>query len=329
MPYLCGGIFKGYVVTDIPTTYNAYISATLVDDTIPISISGISNQFDIYTENHFTVAKYGEDIDFTAKFKDLAFQPLFTDNPVLFDEFLGSIFGNISSLPTEQVGKRTYEKITNFVDNTSSLDYSNVENLIGLCQQYGVDISTFGKSNYLYPSDIRRLVDLLSISFSRLRGGQDLTGIDYDNKGYLSNEFYGSNKGAELTLNYIVTAGSDIVSYEKYSGLYRRHNTFLPLCASNVTLRTSNTYALSSYNKTWGWGLILPSTYPNINYYYEFYPYIPSTTGEQVGGILNYGDVINTLSYNLSSYDDWSKEDGVISNILANQLYVGLDLFNK
>lgn len=329
MQSLSGGIFKGYVVTDIPTTTNVYISASLIDSSLSAPIYGVSNTFNIYNKNHFSIAKYGEDIDLTAKFKDLAFQPLFADTPKLFDDFLGSIFGNLYSSPNEQVGKRTYEKITNFVDNTSTLDYSNIENLIGLCKQYGVDVSNYGKSNYLYPSDIRRLVDLLSINFSRLRGGEYLSNNNFDDRGYTDSSLYSNNKGDEVSLNYTVTAGYDLIAYEKYSGTYKRVNTYLPLCASNITLLTDNTYSLSSYNNTWGWGLILPGTFNSLSEYYEFYSYTPSITGDQVGGKLNYNDVTNTLSITLSSYEDWSKKDGIISNILANQLYVGLDLFNK
>lgn len=329
MPTLCGGIFKGYVITDIPTTRNVYISATLIDPALPATVSGVSDTFDIFTENHYSVAKFGEGMDLTAKFKQLAFQPLFTDTPLLFDEFLGSIFGTESTLPAESLGKKVYEKITNFVDNTATLDYSNIENLIGLCAQYGVDISKFGKSNYLYPSDIRRLVDLLSINFSRLRGEQNLVGYQFNDRGYIDNELYSTNRGAEVSLSYTVTGGNDLIAREKYSGKYKVLNSYLPLCAANITLLTSNTYKLSDYNDTWGWGLQLPANDVNINYYYDFYTYIPSLTGEIVDGIINYDDSQTTLTYNLSSYSDWSQENGIISNMLANQLYVGLDLFNK
>ena len=41
---------------------------------------------------------------------------------------------------------------------------------------------------------------------------------------------------------------------------------------------------------------------------------------------LNFTDTNNTLSFNTSSYSEWSQKDGIMANILANALYEGLDL---
>ena len=72
---------------------------------------------------YYNIAKQGEDVDFEFIFKEIAIQPLFFDKKVLFNDFLGSIFGNIDSLQ-DTIGKVTYEKITNFVDNNAVLDFS-------------------------------------------------------------------------------------------------------------------------------------------------------------------------------------------------------------
>ena len=89
----------------------------------------------------------------TQQFKDIAFQPLFLDSPVLFDDFLGSMVGNLSSKVGDTLGKRTYEKIQNFTDNTNAIDYANIQSVAGMLQSTGNTNIQFSKSNYLYPSE--------------------------------------------------------------------------------------------------------------------------------------------------------------------------------
>ena len=44
--------------------------------------------------------------------------------------------------------------------------------------------------------------------------------------------------------------------------------------------------------------------------------------------IINFDDPNNTLTYGITSYNDWSKDNGIMSNIFANSLYEGLNLFD-
>jgi hypothetical protein len=369
-----GAFFKGYIVANlsgssIVTTLNRTYHAPYAFKDVVLTVrgsfngnylEGISNTFDLYTKNYYNVAKIGEDIDMTQQFKDIAMQPLFLDNKILFDDFLGSIVGNISSNVGATLGKRTYEKIQNFVSNNSTLDYAGIQSLASLIKQTGNDSVQFNDTNYLFPSEIGRLVDLLSINFRRLRGSANTFNKDFRTYGYQDREIYGKNIGEEVPIGHTVVAGNDLIAFEKYSGKFTYLNTYLPLCASNITLaRTYDvlteqsyniltetgveflletytpvddviTYDLNSYNSTWGWGLVLPegATYQDIGNYYIFYKYIPTIDGTIMNNIINYNDVTNTLSNTVSSYVEWSQPDGIISNILTNQLYTGLDLFN-
>jgi hypothetical protein len=122
------GVYLGVVVLDTNITcQNVFISAgTTINSK---RLIGTSNTFNIYTDGVYNIAKKGEDIDFVQAFKDISLQPHFLNNPALYDAFLDSIFGSISSSQSS-IGKVTHEKIENFVSNTASFEYANVDRLI-------------------------------------------------------------------------------------------------------------------------------------------------------------------------------------------------------
>ena len=389
IPY--GGFYKGYFIADLPTTTeNVFISAngTILKD-MPfgdIRLTGTSNTFTIYPSGGvYNIAKKGEDIDFKQTFKDLAFQPLFLDKKILFDDFLGSIFGDLSSAQTA-IGKTTYEKIENFVDNNATLDYSNINQLASLLKSANIDLTKFASYNLNFPSAVGRLVNLLSINHSRLFGTQNAFIDNFKTYGYYNHSSYGNNLGVQLpTDSYITVPTEYIVAFEKFSGNYKRvsvTNTdrepgfwiFEPtigatlsdfsvdtmppgdiivawtnmqppgtepstvLSAGSFTnftyseailSATSTTFRIEDYKDSWGWGLVLPADGygSSINNYYLFYEHNPQIDGTVTDSVINFNDSNTTLSYSTSSYSDWSKQDGIISNILAKSLYDGLDLF--
>jgi len=325
-----GGFFRGYVIPEIPSiTENLFLSANCIVNSV--FLTGISDTFNIYPSGgYYNVAKRGEDIDFKEQFKSIAFQPLFLDKKILFDDFLGSIFGDINSAQP-CIGKTTYEKIKNFVDNNTIIDYSNLDQLVATLELLNENNTSLKTPNAITPGEIVRLLDLLSINHSKLFGTKNQFNQNFKSFGYLNNEIYGSNLGEEVSIYYTVTAGMDIVAFEKFSGNYKLLNTYLPLCASTVTVSAGNTYNLIDYNDTWGWGLVLPNDEygygVNLSKYYLFYKHIPTINSTIADGVINFNDVNNTLSYTNSSYQAWSGEDGIISNILTYQIYKGLNLF--
>ena len=377
-----GGFYKGYLTTNIPGgAENVYIRANATVNGTPLV--GDSNTFNIYpAEGVYKIAKKGEDIDLKQKFKEIAFQPLFLDKKILFDDFLGSIFGDLSSSQTS-IGKSTYEKIENFVNNNSTLDYSNINQLEALLKTIDVDLAKFSTNNLNFPVEMGRLVNLLSINYSRLRGGINSYNTNFKTYGYLNNPDYGINLGPSVPLNYTLDPEINLVAFEKFSGTYKKVNTFglsgmqlkekfwtfdLPQTPTivtgftvdsitpqeiylewrgtsvedisfnsntpvTITTPTINSFTgmprLIDYSDNWGWGLILPSDGYEVNLenYYLFYEYKDIINGTTVNNIINYNDFNTTLMYTNSSYTDWSKPDGIISNMLTKQLYDGLDLF--
>ena len=371
-----GGFFKGYFVTNDSRCFSKdlQIFASQADFNTA-GLSGRSNTFTINPSSYYTIAKQNENIDFEDAFKEIAIQPLFTDARVLMKDFLGSIFGDLSSTQ-DSVGKATYEKIQNFLNNNTIIDESNIDQLDGLLQM--LDLPKLNK--YSLPPKLARLMDLLSISKSKLFGRRNRDKTQYQSYGYRSNNFYGYNLGEKLTPSSIIIPGEAIVASELYSGKFTTLNTTLPLSAritpvitipegivygtstgalisaaseqtsegvpisleqaSTVNLLTngdidiltealsssSQFYCLSDYNETWGWPL-LSGGGRDITDIYSFY-YHASSVGDITDSIINFADPNNTLTYGITSYTDWSKDNGIMSNIFANSLYEGLNLFD-
>jgi hypothetical protein len=318
------GVYVGTVTLDTNTTCeNVFISAgTTINSK---RLIGTSNTFNIYTDGVYNIAKKGEDIDMVQAFKDISFQPLFLNNPTLYDAFLYNIFGSVSSSQTS-IGKVTHEKIENFVSNTASFEYANVDRLVSLFKEYDITDSRFDSVNYRYPAAIARLVDILTIKQSKLFGARNNFNEDFKTFGYYDSQIYGTNIGKEITLQQTITAGNNsIITFERFSGNFRLVNSFQPVSAASVN---SKTYQIVNYQDDWGWGLVLPEDGygAEISNYYFFYEHIPTIEGSVVNSVINFDDPNTTLTFANSSYSDWSEKDGVISAMLANQLYKGLDL---
>jgi hypothetical protein len=322
-----GGFWKGYIIphTNI-LMENVYLSASVSIQ--GSTVRGTSNTFNVYPSGgYYNIAKNGEDVDFKEIFKEIAIQPLFLDQTVLFNDFLGTIFGDIDSIQ-DSIGKVTYEKIKNFVDNNSVLDYSNIDQLLSIFKSFNLNDPKYSSNNFNTPKELKRLIDLLSINHSRLFGTQNKFKENFKSFGYLNNPLYGKNLGEEVTINHVITAGQDLVAFEKFSGDYKYLNTYIPLCASYITLLSNNRYYLSSYNSSWGWNLVVPQSGSDIlSKYYLFYRYVPNIDGTIKNSVINFEDPNTTLSFNNSSYQAWSQESGIISNIVAQKLYSKLNLF--
>jgi hypothetical protein len=75
---------------------------------------------------------------------------------------------------------------------------------------------------------------------------------------------------------------------------------------------------------------VLPGDFTvyDITSNYFFYEHIETIADVNKNSIINYDDVTLSLNTPLTSYVEWSQPEGIISNILSNQLYTGLNLFS-
>ena len=141
-----------------------------------------------------------------------------------------------------------------------------------------------------------------------------------------------------------VTAGNDLVAYEKFSNSYLRLNTFQPLSAlsginTGKISGNSNTYMLSDYSNqstnaslsggsTWGWPLILPTTFDinTVNNFYEFYNFTSTTDDTILAGLVDYSNGLTTVSFN-EPLSNLEGEDNIFDINIRNSLFSSLSLF--
>jgi len=255
-------------LNDIRITVTGSVSS--LNNTIS-SISGTTNTFDIYPQDFITVTKKNEDFDATEMFKSLRFQEFLLDDNVLFDDFIGSIFGNIDS-SSDTLGKKIYEKITNFVSNTQDVDRNELTSLISQMEMMGVTPNNIYDSLlFTYPDKIKRIMDIASISDNKLLGFKNKFNQNFDPRGFSTKDIYGKNLGNRIDTNtYTISASVPIVALEKFSNEYTLLNTYQPTEETGT-----NYYKLSDYNVNWGWNLVLPSDfqYNDFEKYYIFFEY--------------------------------------------------------
>lgn len=289
-------------------------------------ISGCSSIFDINPPTgKYNIAKLNENFDMSAQYSAFAFQESIVDCQILLNDFMSSCVGTINDDPNT-LGKKVYEKISNLVDNISFIDTCNVNQLQSMYQMFNEYQYKF--NSYNFPGDLLRIVDLISIKFSKLKGARNKFDENFEQHGYYSNQKYGLNLGNELNFySHILTGGRDgyIIAYEKFSQTYTKCNT--NVLTANYINPTLSTYALSSYNPHWGWNLVLPPIYTNedIAKYYSFFSYNSGYANEQLEGIINWSDSFTTVSENISSYNQWYD---IAENIITKELVQGLELLS-
>lgn len=304
-----------------------------------ISLSGDSASFSV-EDNHgqYNIRKINEDHDHASMLKSYALQPWLKDNSNLWDQAMSSAVGTIDSLPTD-IGKLYHEKIANFVANNNDLDACTLDTLYSYTSIYEHDMQMF---NIDAPPSLQRLIDMLSIPHKKLYGRFDTLTDQFDQYEDYTNPDR-ENLGDVINFDdYTLTIGEYIVAFELFSKQYTKIEVKYPTTGTvdshgnivNVTpdstIVSSNTYPISAYTPYWQWDLVAPLTVTGteIKNYYRFYKYNPTTTPQQVEGIINWSDKQTLLTPDDETYDTWSKDNGIVHNIIEHQLRSGLNMFN-
>jgi hypothetical protein len=296
-----------------------------------------------YPKNYYDYYKHNEDFDFEQTIKDLRFQEILLDKNVFFTDFIGTIFGDVSS-NHDVLGKKIYEKIFNFTQNTGDVDLCGINEMIALSKLVDEDGIIFDRSLAQEPAAVKRVLDILSVNYNKLRGTKNKFDENFDPQGHTTKRTYGKNLGPKIedTLSYEVTAGNDLVAYERFSDTYVRLNTFQPLCAlSGVTGNISgnlNTYMLSSFRtetvatsgaQYWGWDLVLPSTFALstvTDKFYDFYSLSAVYDDTILNGLIDYNTGLTTIPFStpLSSLEG---DENIFDILIRNSLFSSLSLF--
>ncbi len=133
-----------------------------------------------------------------------------------------------------------------------------------------------------------------------------------------------------------------IVAREIFSGVFTTLQT-------NIDAESSDTYPLSNYSDSWGWGLSLPpgTTYDNLSSYYRFFKFNDVVPGRYVNNLINWEDEYQTTidiqgnaplssTYTpayLSSFENtplslWDTKDGIVEQNLTYQMLKGYRLLS-
>ena len=305
------------------------------------TVTGFTS-FTCYPKNYYEAYKQNEDFDYEQTIKDLRFQEVLLDKNILFTDFLGTIFGNISSNYTV-LGKKLWEKIQNFTSNNNDIDYCDINSLINMSTLTDDDGLVFDRSLAQQPELVDRLMSILSLNYNKFRGTKNKFESNFDPQGHTTKTIYGKNLGGLLdTTKYEISAGTDIVAYEKFSETYTRLNTFQPLCAlsgnqASQSGRTT-TYMLSDfttkYDRTssapyWGWPLVLPPTYntpAEVDKFYLFYSLSSVFDNTIEDGLIDYSNGLTTLKHD-TPLSALVGDNNVFDVMIQNSLFSSLSLF--
>lgn len=314
-----GGV---YLITESDEFLVTEANKTILLETF-ITLSGNSTYFNVYPLNYYTLYKQGEEFDGEAMYKSLRFQETLLDKEVFFGEFLGSIFGDETS-DVEALGKKVYERIRNFVDNTTNIDTAEIVRMLSQGDLVGYKSSVFDNNLTNFPNMVQRIVSLLSVNKNKLFGEKNKFAENFNTYNNSTKDTYGKNLGNAINTNtYIISSTTDLVAYEKFSRSYKLLNTYQPLCAS--TPPSSTYYKLSDYNSTWGWPLLIPTGggASDLTSYYDFYEYNNVYADNIVGGVLNFD--LTTVDFD-STLQELIEPEGIYENIILDTLYQSLSL---
>ncbi len=287
------------------------------DDSVKL-VEGMSTPFTINNSSGVNkVAKINENLDYPKVLHSYAKQPTLNQSEFLFNDFFGTVFGTLSSNPNS-IGKKIYEKTSNFVSNNSNVDLCNVSNLFSLASMFNLTVDEYTKESLLinYPADMSRLIDIFSIKKSLLFGRRLQAQNNFLNrynlnantkslsnalKDLIAGKRGGQNLGTELyalsSNNSGVLSSSIVSKKDKYIVARETFSGVFTLVPTDIKSITTETFSLSDFSSDWGWGLSLPSTYTNVaelSSYYEFYRFNNVVPGKYTANLINWDDKFQT-----------------------------------
>ena len=160
-----------------------------------VSLTGESDEFILIPKKGlYDVSKVNENIDFAEVMRGFVKQPSLKSQTLFYDKFLNSVFGNKNSDPAS-LGKRIYERIANFAMNHTDVDTCTLDSLISLAKMTDFKLTEFGTQ---LPAELSRIIDILSIKYTKLKGTKTNYQNDFQKHGNMSQQTIGVNLGAEI-----------------------------------------------------------------------------------------------------------------------------------
>jgi len=289
------------------------------NNTTNVYISGASVPLDFYEKSVYDAFKVNENFDMASNMYENAQMPILKNSENLFKSFLGSIFGK-SPFSHDDLGIVSYEKITNYVLNNSDPDVCEIPQLYNMSEMVDYNSDDFQLN---YPETIKRILNLASVNLSKLIGTKCNCDMNFNQKNDCDNlgicpfckKEKINNRGEILnTLTYQVTAGIPVILKTKTLDSYRLIPT--------GTLNGNNFYSLETLVSS----IKLPNDWKD---FYEFYEYLNVLNNSVIENLIDWDSPQTTISRNLSTSEDWFKNEGVLDILFNYELYKGLDLLRE
>ena len=267
-----GGLTFNDSLSTQSNTLTLIVSSLFTNGTANLALCSNVVTISTFPDGFYQFAKQNENVDYKEVFKSLRFQEILLDKNILFDDFIGSIFGDLSS-SYSSLGKTLNSKIYNFVDNKIDIDKCDIKSINSISKLVDEEANVFDETLFSFPGNVARYVSLFSTQYNTLKGTRNKFNENLNNNGEANKAVYGKNLGDEIDTNtYVVTAGTDIVAKEKFSNECVLLNTYQPLCSVDFLHGTTTEYSLSTYDTDWGWSLVLPDS-PTLNDLNSFYTF--------------------------------------------------------
>lgn len=182
-----------------------------------ISLTGESSEFELLPQaGSFDIVKINENTDFAEVIRQYVRIPSLTDKTKFYDDFLNTVFGTGSSSPVN-LGKRIYERIANYSMNHTDIDTCTMRALMSLTSMTNYKLTEFGTT---LPVELQRVVDILSINYTRLKGAKTNYQTDFEKYGNWDQNTIGVNLGAEIMFinDYDGDRSYNRTDFVKYDG---------------------------------------------------------------------------------------------------------------
>ena len=289
----------------LASTFYKYIETNNLKK-IKVQPKGIAETNVISSDLEFF--KINENFDLANYIKSFAFTPTLQNSEFLLNKFLPSIYGYYP-YEHQDLGITSYEKIKNFVLNNSDVDVCEVKSFYELSKS--VNNSLDDNYNFVYPSDIKKLMDVLSINPCRIFGS-----VNKNQNNFTSADSNGDyNRGHLLSINYNVSAGTPVILKTKSLNKYELIQTG-PIDFTSI-------YSLSELVKL----LRLDDDNFVWQNFYEFYEFVPTKSSVYSDNIIDWNNPQTTISNNISSIFQWVGDEQYIDSIFSYKLYKGLGIF--
>ena len=324
--------------------------------------TGNSVSFNVYPSGGlYNLTKFNEDFDASDTVKSYRMQEHLIDDNNFFNNLYGEIVGDGDAHPTE-IGKLTYEKIANFLDNTNNIDTCEINALHSLANQHNVPIADF---NFAYPPELRRVLNIGSISHKRLWGERSKFNENFDldygagdirpqnlgdiipltskyqtalSNGVTAVSALSGLSGLPFSYNYMLTAGKPLVLRQLFNNEFK---LIVPMVIDNAGTFGSGlyptsqypltSYPLSSYSNSWGWNIDPNAVDDSVSgadlfNYFDFYEYKSGFDNTQKEGVIDWSGP-GEIHEGRNSLSEWEGDWGMLENIIDHTIKSGTYMF--